>query len=626
MNNQAWIPTAEIIKNANISKVMKEYGFNDVKSFHHWTVAHYEDFWQRVVELLDIRFKHPFHAVCDLTQGIESPRWFPGSKLNIIDSCFKAEPNKTAIYYLDSDHTIQLLSYRELDQLSNRIANSLIEQGFKKADPMAIIMPMNVNAVALYLGIIKMGGIVISIADSFSSQEMATRLNIANAKAVFTQNYTVWAGKKIPLYEKVSSAQKIFSTLNNNSLTIFILKNNPKEEAPILINEKDIHWHHFLSANDQFSTIPCDPMSTGNILFSSGTTAAPKAIPWNHTTPIKAASDAFFHQNIQSDDILAWPTNLGWMMGPWLIFAALINNAAIALYTDTPMDASFGEFIQNAKVTMLGVVPTLVSAWHATRCMENFDWHAVKRFSSTGECSKPEDMQYLATFSGHKPIIEYCGGTEIGGAYISSTVIEKNYPSLFSTPTMGLDFIMLDEQGKPANIGEVALIPPSIGLSTFLLNADHHKVYFADMPALADGTPLRRHGDAIEKLDNSYYMLLGRIDDAMNLSGIKVSSAEIERALTGLEDIKEVAAVASSATQNGPEQLIIFATTDKTLEKNMIMQKMQQKINSQLNPLFKIHDIIFLESLPKTASNKIMRRLLRQHYQEKYLNNIKNTE
>jgi acetyl-CoA synthetase len=304
-------------------------------------------------------------------------------------------------------------------------------------------------------------------------------------------------------------------------------------------------------------------------------------------------------------------------MGPWLIFAALINEATIALYDDAPRDREFGLFIQNAKVTMLGVVPTLVATWRQSNCMQGMDWHHIKRFSSTGECSNPEDMLYLMSLAGYKPIIEYCGGTEIGGAYISSTMVENNYPSIFTTPTMGLDLALIDENGKLTANGEVALIPPSIGLSTELLNADHHKTYFADMPILPDGRVLRRHGDQIQRFPDNRYFVLGRVDDTMNLGAIKVSSAEIERVLAGTDDIIETAAIGVTLNQHGPSHLVIYAATQTDLDKEKIKKLMQQKINQYLNPLFKIHDVIFTRELPKTASNKIMRRVLRKQYQEK---------
>ena len=356
--------------------------------------------------------------------------------------------------------------------------------------------------------------------------------------------------------------------------------------------------------------------SHANILFSSGTTGDPKAIPWNHATAIKVASDAYLHQNIQAGDVLAWPTNLGWMMGPWLIFAALLNQATIALYTDTPNTREFGKFIQDAKVTMLGVVPTLVAAWRQSHCMEELDWQTIKVFSSTGECSNAEDMLYLMSLAGYKPIIEYCGGTEIGGSYITSTLLENNYPAIFTTPAMGLDLVLLDESGHFSDNGEVALIPPSIGLSTELLNADHHKIYFANMPKLANGKILRRHGDQVQRLPHGLYSVLGRADDSMNLGGIEISSAEIERSFAGLDGVIETAAIAIPPPDNGPSRLVIYVVSQHKLNQEKTKQAMQIRINQHLNPLFKIYDLVFTQELPKTASNKIMRRILRKQYQE----------
>jgi acetyl-CoA synthetase len=218
------------------------------------------------------------------------------------------------------------------------------------------------------------------------------------------------------------------------------------------------------------------------------------------------------------------------------------------------------------------------------------------------------------SLANYKPVIEYCGGTEIGGAYISSTVIEKNCPSLFTTAAMGMNIVIIDEQGKPASDGQVAIIPPSIGLSTALLNANHHNVYYTDMPQSPKGEILRRHGDQIKKFPNGYYCILGRVDDTMNLGGIKISSAEIERILVNLPEIIEVAAIAIPPPDHGPSLLVIYAETKSELDKQATMKDMQKKINTQLNPLFKIHEVILTRDLPKTASNKIMRRVLREQY------------
>jgi len=594
----AWIPDDECIQHTQLAKLMKELHIKTRAEFHAWSVKNFPDFWQRMINKLDIRFTIKPKKICESNINVEQPNWLPGAQFNIVDSCFKADPDKIALIQQK-----KAVTYRELERLVNRIANSLIQLDFKPGDAIAIDMPMHIHAVAIYLGIIKMGGVVVSIADSFSKDEIAARLRIAKTKGMFTQDIILRDHKQIPLYEKVVAA---------DSPKAIVLP--CENELQITLRQHDLSWHDFLSNNERFNAYSCHAMSHCNILFSSGTTGDPKAIPWTHSTPIKVASDASLHQDIQSTDILAWPTNLGWMMGPWLIFAALINNAAIALYDDVPRDRAFGQFIQDAKVTMLGVVPTLVATWRQSNCMQGLNWQSIKRFSSTGECSNPEDMLYLMSRAGYKPIIEYCGGTEIGGAYISSTMIDKNYPSVFTTPAMGLNFVILDEKGELADQGEVALIPPSIGLSTELLNFNHHQIYFADMPTLADGRILRRHSDQIQQFVTGDYCLLGRADDTMNLGGIKISSAEIERVIAGIEDVIETAAIGVNLNQFGPSHLVIFAATKAALDEEKIKKLMQQKINQHLNPLFKIHDVIFVAELPKTASNKIMRRVLRTQY------------
>jgi acetyl-CoA synthetase len=326
--------------------------------------------------------------------------------------------------------------------------------------------------------------------------------------------------------------------------------------------------------------------------------------------------DAHFHQDIHPDDVLAWPTNLGWMMGPWLIYGALINGAAMALYDDVPGGEGFGEFVAGAGVTMLGVVPSLVSAWRATGAVEGYDWSPVRVFSSTGEASNQDDMAYLMSLAGGAPVIEYCGGTEIGGGYITGTVLEEAVPGTFTTPALGLDLVILDGEAAEAESGEVFLVPPSIGLSTTLLHRDHDEVYHAGVPEY-EGRPLRRHGDHIERLGPGRYRALGRVDDTMNLGGIKVSSAEIERVVSATPGCRETAAIAVSPPEGGPSLLVIYAVPVAGVVPDVDAWRveMQAAIRSRLNPLFRLYEVVAVDALPRTASNKVMRRSLRSGYE-----------
>jgi acetyl-CoA synthetase len=327
---------------------------------------------------------------------------------------------------------------------------------------------------------------------------------------------------------------------------------------------------------------------------------------------IKAAADGLLYHDIQPGDVVAWPSSPGWMMGPWLVFAALMNRGTIALYDGHPGTEGFCRFVEEAGVTQLGVVPSLVAAWKANGWPSSCDWRRIKLFGSTGESSNPADMLYLMAQAGYRPVIEYCGGTEIGGAYITSTLLRPNAPSCFNAVACGIELAIRDEHGRPADCGEGFLIGPSVGLSTELLNRDHHETYFAGTPEGEGGAPLRRHGDQIERLPNGYYRVLGRVDDTMNLGGIKVSAVEIERVLNRHPLVNESAAVAVAADAGGPGRLVAYVVpTRPDLDADALRRELQSLLGEQLNPLFRLSAVVLVEALPRTASQKMMRRLLR---------------
>ena len=177
--------------------------------------------------------------------------------------------------------------------------------------------------------------------------------------------------------------------------------------------------------------------------------------------------------------------------------------------------------------------------------------------------------------------------------------------------------MILDEQNSTASVGELFLVPPAMGLSRNLVGRNHDEVYFEGCPAGPHGEVLRRHGDQFERLDNGFFRALGRADDTMNLGGIKVGSAEIERVVGIVDGVKEVAAIAVAPVGGGPSRLVLCVAMEsgKTADSKQIQEQMQQKIKQDLNPLFKVDDVFILQALPRTASNKVTRRQLRSSYE-----------
>jgi acetyl-CoA synthetase len=601
----AWFPAEP--DSSNIAWLMRKAGAKDYRNLHAWSVSQRREFWATMVDRLEVQFREPFTSVLELPDGLEHPRWLVGAKLNVVDSCFRAPDSSLAVIHQAEDGPIERMSVAELRSMAGRVANGLAELGLKAHDRIAIDMPMTVESAAIYLGAVAAGCPVVAVADSFAPAEIAVRLEIGQVRCIFTQDFATRLGKRLPLYEKVRAA---------GAPQAIVLPCGPTVDCAL--RDGDLAWQEFLSDRANFEAVPCGPQDATTVLFSSGTSGEPKAIPWDQTTSIKSAVDAHLHHDIRPGDVLCWPSNIGWMMGPWLVYAALMNKATMAIFSGAPTTRAFGQFVQDARVTMLGLVPSLVSAWRSTGCLNGLDWSRIRAFSSSGECSNPRDMLFLMSRGGYKPVIEYCGGTEIGGAYIAGTVVQHAAPATFSTPALGSDLVILNEEGRPADCGEVFLIPPSMGLSTSMLNRDHHEEYYAGTPMGPQGQLLRRHGDQMQRFANDYFRAHGRADDCMNLGGIKVSSLEIEEVVGDVEGVSEAAAVAVSSPEGGPSMLVVYIVPAGEMQWSAddLRFAMQQAIAARLNPLFKIHDVVITDSLPRTASNKVMRRTLRAEYEK----------
>ncbi len=715
-----WAPDEAVRQRSNLQASMAAAGMEDYADFHAWSVGDRPAFWTHTIERLGIVFTKPPEGILDLAGsvrssasgvgnprsmprgGVRDPRWLPGAELNIVDSCFTADPRRPAVITPGPDgQPLVTTTYGELESLVNRLANGLCDRGLAPGKAIALYMPLNLECVIAYLAIIRAGSRAVSIADSFPAAEVRRRMAIAGAECVVTMDCYVRAGKAIPLYETVVEA---------GASTVIVVPSGaapgagveppaagleppgaeppdsaeppgaaaagfeppgaeppdsaasgPVPEPPDgaeppdtsgaalparLLRPGDIPWPDLLSSDDTFESATGDPYRTTNVLFSSGTTGAPKAVPWNHLTPIKAAMDGYYHQDIHGDDVTAWPTNIGWMMGPWLIYATLVNGACMALFPGAANTPEYPRFIRRAGVTMLGVIPSLVRTWRhggateggatdggATEggaidgdAADGVDWPSIRVFSSTGEPASRTDYLWLMSRAAYRaPVIEYLGGTEIGGGHLACTVLQPCSPATFTTANLGVDFVILDEAGKAVGegeTGELFLVPPALGMSQRLLNGDHDEVYYAGCPAGPEGTVLRRHGDNTQRLHCGCYRAQGRADDGMNLGGIKVSPLELERIVDGHPAVYESAAVAVQPEGEGAERLVVYIVPEggsgaagrhaaSQTDPDTLKSELQSMVSAGLNPLFRIYRVVMVDELPHTASGKLVRRTLR---------------
>ena len=324
--------------------------------------------------------------------------------------------------------------------------------------------------------------------------------------------------------------------------------------------------------------------------------------------------------------------------------------------------------MSNPRATLVGCVPSLVAAWRASGVLDGVDLASVRCFASTGEASRVQDSLWLMSrVPGYRPIVEYCGGTEVGGGYMCGSVYAPSSPSCFFGLNVGCDVVLLVSDGGVVPyedaaasgvpvVGEVALRPPILGSSRYLLAASgrsHYDAYYngmgvaergpamrasaigglLDSAAMVAEQRLRRHGDRVEVMVGGYLRARGRTDDAFNLGGIKTSSLEVEAALMGGLDastrVAEVAAVAVSPPGGGPDSLWLgIAVAPDALDacsagpsaagqpwrpaSPALVRACASAVKARLNPLFKVAGaVVVAGALPRTASNKVLRSTVR---------------
>ncbi|PNY04966.1 putative acyl-activating enzyme peroxisomal-like [Trifolium pratense] len=667
--------------------------------FQKISVSNPEVYWKTVLDEMNISFSKPPECILrdnpneDGSSSYPSGQWLPGASINPAQNCLNLNGtrslNDTVIIWRDElqdDLPLQRMTLEELRQeiLSVKaryaqpdstyslsmvnmidfcwlVAYALESLGLEKGSAIAIDMPMNCKSVVIYLAIVLAGYVVVSIADSFAAREISTRLKISNAKVIFTQCTASgtrdwvtlqWAGPCFmeptvrTQYEKVSPNRQLTNDLPKPHYVGSAQDgyNGLRGESKDLILRGDKALPLYSRVVDAESPMAIVIPSRSPGFSMKLRNGDPKAIPWTNITPLKAAADAWCHLDIRKGDIVSWPTNLGWMMGPWLVYASLLNGASMALYNGSPLGPGFAKFVQtflslyilprsqhkegargcNAGSPMLPQL-SLVRSWRNANSTSGYDWSAIRCFASTGEASNVDEYLWLMGRARYKPIIEYCGGTEIGGGFITGSLQQAQSLAAFSTPAMCCNLFILGEDGHPTpenvpGIGELALGSLMLGASNTLLNADHYGVYFKGMP-LWNGKVLRRHGDVFERTARGFYHAHGRADDTMNLGGIKVSSVEIERICNGVDsNIVETAAIGIPPSGGGPEQLAVAVVLKNSNITPQDLLKLRMSFNSALqktlNPLFRVSQAVPVPSLPRTASNKVMRRVLRQQLAE----------
>jgi acetyl-CoA synthetase len=612
-----WRPTQELIAQSHLKRFMDRHGIGSFNELMRRSTSDIAWFWDAVLKELDIQFYKPYSKIIDLSRGIVWPQWCVGGEMNIVHNCldkYAGTPidDRIALRWEGEEGQVRTLTYAELRRAVSKTANALRALGLGKGDAIGVFMPMTPECVIAMLAIIQIGGIFLPLFSGFGAQAVASRLADADAKALFTADGTYRRGQIVPMKPIADEAATHVPTLKHMIV-------HKRTHADVPWNPyRDQWWEQLIYAQrgltDTEGTSAEDPLM---IIYTSGTTGRPKGAVHTHCGfPIKAAQDMLHGLDLHTDETLYWVTDMGWMMGPWLVCGTLLIGATMMIYDgapDYPKPDRLWSLVERHKVTTLGISPTLVRALirHGEEPVRAHDLSSLRKFGSTGEPWNPDPWLWLfnEVGGGKLPIINYSGGTEISGGIVMGNVLTPLKPCAFSGPLPGMAADVVDEAGNSVRgqVGELVIRQPWIGMTRgFWKDPDRYiETYWSRWP------DVWVHGDWAAVDEDGLWYILGRSDDTIKIAGKRVGPAEVESVLVGHAAVSEAAAIGVPDPVKG-EALVCFAVLKPGNSANdSLRDELKQRVTAELGKPFAPREVKFVRDLPKTRNAKIMRRVIR---------------
>ncbi|MFW9787297.1 MAG: AMP-binding protein [Candidatus Thorarchaeota archaeon] len=601
-------------------KFMKEHGIETFDELMQRSTEDVAWFTDALLTFLDIRFYEPYEKVVDLSKGIAWPKWCVNGKMNVVHNCldkYMGTPIETqpALIWEGEDGSTSSKTYGELFRDVNRMANALRELGLGLRDPIGIFMPMIPEIAVALLAIAKIGGIILPLFSGFGVNAIADRLGDADAKAIFTVDASLRRGKTIPMKPVADEVAKRIPSLSH----MIILK---LTDVPIEMKSDRDHWWNELVEN-QSETAPTeitDAESPVMIIYTSGTTGLAKGAVHTHCGfPIKSAQDMAFGTDLHASEIIYWMTDMGWMMGPWLVFGALILGGTFFLYDgapDYPGPDRLWEIVEKHKISILGVSPTLIRLLmtHGEDPIKLHDLSSLRYLASTGEPWNPDPWMWLFEKVGKRkiPIINYSGGTEISGGIVMGNPLLPLKACAFSGPCPGIAADVFDENGKPIRdkVGELVIKSPWIGMTRgFWKNPERYEnTYWSRWENVWV------HGDFAAIDSDGLWYILGRSDDIIKVAGKRFGPAEAESVLVSHPAVVEAATIGVPHKIKLNELVVFCVLTPGTEPSEDLREELKQSVAIAMGKPLTPKAVLFVSDLPKTRNAKVMRRMIRAAY------------
>jgi acetyl-CoA synthetase len=619
MAEVAWRPTPEYVENANVTGLMRAHGIDSIDELRRRSVEDIGWFWDAVVKDLPITFTTPYEEVVDASAGIAWAKWFVGGHVNLTYNCVdrhaaSERADRLAVIGETEDGEVRALTYAELRREVDRIAAGLRSIGIRKGDPVAVFMPMVVEAVVAAYAIAKLGAIYMPIFSGFAPSAVAARLQDAEAKALITADGGLRRGKKALMKPAADEA-----VAESPSVRHMVVLERLGEDVP-MTPDRDLTWEELRVRGEKAEPGGVEPEDTGAedtlmIAYTSGTTGRPKgAVHVHGGFLVKMASETSYQTDLHPDEVLYWVTDMGWIMGPWEMVGAGALGATVVLYEgapDWPQPDRVWASVERHRVNVLGVSPTLIRALK-TQGDENprkHDLSSLRIFGSTGEPWNPEPYRWLSDVvgEGRRPIINISGGTEVGACFLTPYPVEEIKVCSLGGPSHGMDVDVFDEQGTSVRgeVGELVCKRPWPGMTRGIWGDPDR--YLETYWSMYEG--VWRHGDWALVDDEGDWFLLGRSDDTINVAGKRLGPAEVESVLVSHPAVAESAVVGVPDETKGESIWCFCVSVDEADEQTA--EELRELVAKELGRPFKPTRVVFVEALPKTRSAKILRRTVR---------------
>jgi acetyl-CoA synthetase len=608
------MPDSETLERANVVRLMRAHDFDDYWELLRRSQEEPEWFWPAVVEDLGLEFAEPWRQIVDLSRGPEWATWFTGAKLNIAWNCVhrwaERRPKATAAVFVGEDGARRTWTYAELSLEVTRLAEGLVALGVEPGDRVAIYLPMAPEVAIASHACAHIGAVQVPVFSGFAAPSVATRLQDAEAKVVVTADASLRRGRELAMKKVVDEA-----AAESPSVEHVVVWRRLGADVSMRAG-RDVFWDELVADRPgELEPLTVDSEHPYLLAYTSGTTGRPKgAVHVQGGFLVSITREVAYQADARPEDVLHFATDMGWIMGPWTVVGGGAAGCTLVFSEgapDWPSDRLW-RLIEQERVTILGCSPTLIRALVPAGEPEA-DLSSLRIIVTTGEPWNPEPYRWLfeRIGGGRCPIINCSGGTEVGACFLAPTPAIPIKECSLGGPALGMAMDVVDDSGQSlvgsGEVGELVCRKPAPGFTRgFWRDSERYlETYWHRFPGVWT------HGDWASVDPDGYWFLHGRSDDTLNIAGKRIGPAELESAAVAHPAVAEAAAVGIPHEVKGEVAWLFCVLKPGSEPRGGLATEISDLVSGQLGKAFAPARVLFVPSLPKTRSAKIVRRAVR---------------